>query len=153
MPEQAGQPFAYRMTFEYEGNDIRKIAQQRVAMTTPPSHPLAANNEVGFWLELRDAQNQPVYRRVMQSPIQTSVEVFSPDGQIVRRPVSEPRGVFQVIVPDHPRASSLVFVGTPQPPPEPMGSRAEERARNPQPRVGTSPATELARFDLREGTR
>lgn len=153
MAAQGSPQYAYRVIFEYEGSDIRKVAQQRVAMTAPPSHNLAAGNEVGFWYELRDGSNRPVYRRVMQSPIQNSVEVFSPEGHIERHPVAEPRGVFQVIVPDLPHATDLVLIATPEPPGEPIGSHSEERARAPIPRVGISPATEIARFNLREGTR
>jgi hypothetical protein len=153
MAAQASPPFAYRVIFEYEGNEIRKVSQQRVAMTAPPSHSLSAGNEVGFWYELHDASDRPLYRRVMQSPILTSVEVFSPDGSITRHPVTNPRGAFQVIVPDLPHAVNLVLVATPEPTPEPLGSSAEERARAPIPRVGTSPAREIARFSLRERAR
>jgi hypothetical protein len=150
MAAQDDPHYAYRVTFEYDGDQVRKVAQQRVAMTAPPSHDLASGDEVGFWYELRDASNNPVYRRVVQNPMQGTVEVFSQDGGIVRRPVQDPRGVFQVVVPEIADASNLVLIGTPQPIAPPIGSRAEERARPAIPRVGTTPAREIARFDLSE---
>ena len=145
-----GKPqYAYRVTFEYQGGQVTKTAQQRIAMATPPSHEIEGHQEeAGFWYELRDANDKTVYRRIMQSPIQTTVEVFSPEGTITRRPVQNPSGVFQLVVPEISGASNLVLVGTPQPPPAPVGTAAQERARPPVRRVGSGPAREIARFSL-----
>lgn len=152
MAQESAPQYAYRLTFEYEGGQMQKIGQQRIAMTTPPSHDIAGHEgEAGFWYELRDANEKTIYRRVMQSPIQNTVEVFSPDGTVTRRPVQQPKGVFQLVVPEISGADNLVLVGSPQPPPTPVGTPAQERARPAVPRVGSGPARELARFSLKGG--
>ncbi len=154
MASEENPKYAYRVTFEYQGDQVRKVGQQRIAMTAPPSHELAPSpNSTGFWYELRDDKNNTVYRRVMQNPIQTTVEVFSPTGTITRRPVQNPSGTFQVVVPEVQQATNLVLVATPQPPAQPIGTAAQERARAPRPRVGTGPAREIARFSLKEGAK
>jgi hypothetical protein len=152
MAADSDQQYAYRVTFEYQGTQVRRIGQQRIAMTAPPSHEIEGHEgEVGFWYELRDTNDKTVYRRLMQSPIQTSVEVFAPDGTIKRQPVLDPKGVFQVVVPEIDGAANLVLMGTQQPPPTPIGSVAAERARPAVSRVGTAPAREIARFSLKGG--
>jgi hypothetical protein len=154
MAAEGSSKYAYRVVFEYEGDQIRKVSQQRIEMSAPPSHSIEGHqNEVGFWYELRDANDKPVYRRVIQNPIQSTAEVFSPDGSIVRRPVEKPRGVFHIVVPEISEAATLVLVGTPQPAPVPAGPPADEKSRPPIPRVGTQAAREIARFSLKEDTK
>lgn len=153
MAAQEERRYAHRVTFEYAGDRVWKIAQQRIEMVVPPSHGKSTGEEVGFWYELRDGADRTVYRRVVQNPMDTTAEVFSPDGTIVRRPIQDPHGVFEIVVPEIANASSLVLLGTPQPVSPPVGSVAEERARPAVPRIGITPAREILRIDLSEDTK
>ncbi|CAM5386167.1 hypothetical protein SGRIM128S_09626 [Streptomyces griseomycini] len=92
-PEPSEPPTTVRLIFEYEGTDIRLISRRRVAMMPPPSDPLREREDAqGFWVEVRDAQQRPLYRRVMCDPVRRDVEVFSdePEYSIARVPVDEP---------------------------------------------------------------
>lgn len=152
MPEHESRSYALRVTFEYEGTHVRKISQQRVEMIAHPSHPTRGyEGEVGFWYELRDANDKIVYRRVIHNPMEAHYEVASPEGRFTRRPIPNPRGTFEIVVPEMAEAPNLVLFGTPHPPSAPVGSPAAEAVRPPVPRVGTAPAREIARFNLKEG--
>jgi hypothetical protein len=143
-------PRAVRLTIAYNGDQMELVSQQSVAMKVPPSDPIesaaniaeAAAMQTGFWVDLKDEQDQTLYRRVMHDPIRRDVEVFSPPGlpqTVERAPVAEPRGVFSVVLPEIEAAQAVSLVGTP---PQPMGA-AELAAEGPE------PAREIARFDLK----
>jgi hypothetical protein len=123
-----------RLTFTYEGSDVRLVSQQSIEMVPPPSDPIhAAEGQTGFWYELKDAAGRTLYRRVTQNPIKFATEVRSDDP---RRPlawesVSEPKGSFVLLMPDLDQARMVVL----------MSSPLERTAM-----VG--PAGEIARFDL-----
>ena len=152
MPEHEQPRYALRVTFEYEGAQVRMISRQRVEMTSLPSHARDGyERHVGFWYELRDATNKTVYRRVIHNPIQADYEVFSSEGSVARRPIANPRGTFEIVVPELTGAPHLVLYGTLHPPTAPVGSPSAEAIRPPVPRVGTEPAREIARFNLLEG--
>ncbi|MGK5637582.1 hypothetical protein ACSNOK_04575 [Streptomyces sp. URMC 126] len=134
-------PAAVRLIFEYEGPDIRLVSRQRVDAAPPPSEDLAGTEATdegpdvkGFWVELRDAQRQPLYRRVMHPPVRYDAEVFSddPDRSLARVPVEEPKGAFAVLVPEIAEADHVALVSSPL---------------APGPTV--APAAEVARFALR----
>ncbi|MBZ4319244.1 hypothetical protein [Streptomyces huiliensis] len=139
---------AVRLIFEYEGPDIRLVSRQRVDAAPPPTDDLSettgpagsdATDErpgvKGFWVELRDARQQPLYRRVMHPPVRYDAEVFSddPDRSLARVPVDEPKGAFAVLVPELADADHVALVSSPL---------------APGPTV--APAAEVARFALRE---
>jgi hypothetical protein len=147
--------YALRVTFQYKGTNIRKIGQQRVEMIALPSHPTEGyEGQVGFWVELRDQNDKTVYRRVIRNPIHVHREVFAAEEELTRRPIIKTaRGTFEIVVPDIPEAPNLVLFGTPQPLPTPLRSPHIEAARPPIPRVGTEPAREIARFNLKEDTK
>ena len=135
---QPGPKAAVRLIFEYEGDAIRLVSTQQVEMTVPPSDPLeVAENTAGFWIEVRDANDQPLYRRVMHNPVRHDVEVFSDDPQqsITRVPAQDPRGSFAVLVPAVPGADHVAVVSSP------LGSDAPP-----------APASEIARFAITLGT-
>lgn len=105
---------AWRLTFEYEGTDIRLVTRQQVAMLAPPDDAERLEEaKGGFWVEIRDAQGHPLYSQVLHDPIQTDYEVFSPDpGQTPTRVAApEVKGVFQAVVPDLPGATEVVLHG------------------------------------------
>ena len=87
----------------------------------------------GFWVEVRDADEQPLFRQLMHHPIETTREVFpaDPHGEIIRMPVDDPRGVFSIVIPEIAGARILALIGSPSE----AGRRSEA-------------AQEMARFDL-----
>ena len=124
-----------RLVFEYEGRDVRLISSERVAMTPPPSHEIEAREGLtGFWYEVRDPNERPLYRRMTENPIRTSVEVLTEDRErpLAREPVTEPRGHFVLHVPELEKAATLLLIGSP-----------------PEDEPGVRAAEELGRFDLR----
>jgi hypothetical protein len=103
-----------RLTFEYDGDQIRLVSEQHVRMIVPP--PEQADALVGFQVLLRDQQDQPVLRFSRTNPIRHDAEVFSPPGadqSIARVPVDRPKGSFVLLVPDVPGARTLELVGPP----------------------------------------
>jgi hypothetical protein len=144
------QTHARRLTFEFDGTTVRKIGEQPVEMTVPLSHPTTGySGQAGFWFELRDANENTIYRRIMADPLGGYKEVPSPQGTFTHRPITISPQVFELIVPELPEAKSVVIFGTPAPPPASIGSHAQEAARTAAPRVGTQPAREIARITLK----
>ena len=128
------EPRAIRLTFSYVGNQIELTDTQRLAMFVPPGDSLEPVRErSGFWVEIRDSSEQPLFRLFMHHPIETTREVFpaDPHGEIIRTPVADPRGVFSIVIPEIAEARILAFVGSP--------SGADPR---------TEAVHEIARFDL-----
>jgi hypothetical protein len=137
VPSQPAQPGPVRrMTFEYDGDQIRLADEQHVQMIVPPSQPLEQTQPVaGFSVLLRDQQERPVYRFTRTSPMQHDAEVFGEPGaddSITRVGVDRPKGTFVVLVPDVPGAKALELVGHP-----------------PQPNAFSAEPQYLARFELK----
>ena len=110
--EQVQEPSAWRLTFTYEGSDIRLVAQQRVAMIAPPDdsdRTYAAR--AGTWVEVRDATGHGLYRQILVDPVRRGYEVHSPDPAEGSHQVEPeaPEGAFQVVVPDLPGAHDVVL--------------------------------------------
>lgn len=147
--ETPERPRAVRLTIAYNGDRMEMVSQQSVAMKAPPSDPVEstaaaaedAAEPTGFWVDLKDGQDQTLYRRVLHDPIPRHAEAFSPDPRqtVQRVSVAEPRGVFSVVLPDIGAAQAVSLMG---PPLQPAGPAvlAEE---------GPQPAREIARFDLK----
>jgi hypothetical protein len=105
-----------RLTFAYDGNDVKLVRSQRVAMVTPPSvTPAPEKGHSGYWFEVRDVKGARLYHRAVHDPIRTDVEVFSDDPvqTITRVPIAKPKGQFTLLVPDLPDAHSFHLFGTP----------------------------------------
>ncbi|HEV7239439.1 MAG TPA: hypothetical protein VGQ36_09375 [Thermoanaerobaculia bacterium] len=105
-----------RLTFSYQGQAIELVSTQAVDMKIPPADSLAWDEKSsGFWVVLRDGGGQPLYRRVTNNPIQTSVEVPSDDPQrpLERHEVASPEGVFVLLVPDLPQARTVALFSSP----------------------------------------
>jgi hypothetical protein len=141
-------PRAIRLTIAYEGDQLRLVSRQDVAMKVPPSDPVTGLEErAGFWVDLKDEQDQTLYRRVMHDPIRRDVEVFSQGTQrnIHRAPVAEPKGVFTVVLPEIEAAQAVALIGSP---PRPPGRELSPQAASEgMPEART--AREIARFDLK----
>ncbi len=123
-----------RLIFKYQGEELELTTWERVRMVSPPSDPFpATRNETGFWYELRDAFDHPIYRRIIQNPIQTAAEVRSdhPEHHLVWREIREPGGIFTLLIPALDQACTLILFSSPP------GLRGKAQA-----------AREIARFDL-----
>lgn len=120
--------YTLRLTFAYQGDEVRLVRSERVAMITPPSLPYAPHeDQAGYWFEVHGAGGELLYHRALHSPVRTDIEVFSDDPKqtIARAPNPNPSGEFTVLVPDLPEADSFALHG---PPAEP-GLRAAQSGR------------------------
>jgi hypothetical protein len=107
---------AIRLQIRYDKSGFSITDSRPLETLAPASHALDAPRATsGFWVELRDAKNNVLYRRVMHNPVQSDVEVFDPEG-LHRHAVEDPTGVFTVLVPDMPDAEEIVFVSSPSDP-------------------------------------
>ena len=105
-----------RATFAYQGNTLSFGGSIRVDMIVPP--PVTAppeKDQAGYWFEVRDAGGTLLYHRVLYEPIRIDAEVFADDPKqtITRVPIPEPRGEFELLVPDLPKARTLLLWGPP----------------------------------------
>jgi hypothetical protein len=127
---------AVRMIFAFDGDHVHLVSRQSVEMLVPPSDPVhGVEGQQGFWYELRDAQDRPLYRQVMHNPMREDVEVFSdaPEQSLSRQPVPNRKGVFVVVVPDTEEGRTVTLSSSP---------RSIQLAHQ--------PAREIARFALRK---
>jgi hypothetical protein len=121
------------MIVAFEGEQVHLVSQQSAEMVLPPSDQVQdLQEQKGFWYELRDACDRPLYRRVMHNPMQQDLEVFSddPEQSIARQPAPNRKGVFVVVVPDTEEGRTVTL----------SSSRHQVE----------QPATEIARFALRK---
>jgi len=111
-------PQALRVTFGYQGSQVRVLGSERVAMLVPaPADDPPAAGQTGYWLTVRDAAGRVMYHHPLQDPLQTSVEVFAPDPRQPITRMSNPvrEGRFTAIVPDTPDAEVVELYGPPDP--------------------------------------
>jgi hypothetical protein len=121
-----------RLTFRYSGARIELIDRREVQMIPPPTTGAApVEGDAGTWLELRDAEDRTLYHRDLRRLMGAEVEVFNPDGSMTHLEGVPGRGQFEVVVPSHPRATSVRVVSSP------FEARRMREA-----------ATEIARFPL-----
>jgi hypothetical protein len=136
-PSQQGKSAkAVRLVFSYDGRDVTLTSQQSVEMVVPPSDPVEGNEaHHGFWYELRDNQDRPLYRKVMHNPMSGDVEVFSDKAphSVERHPMPNRKGVFVALVPDIENGQAVTLSSS---------EHAPER--------GHLPAAEIARFALKK---
>jgi hypothetical protein len=138
-------PRAVRLIFEYEGDHVRLVAQQRVdiAVTGFDVSPLSAP---GHYVETRNADDRTLSRVPLRAGFDPSVEVFpeEPGGEIARVDVAEPRGALTVVVPAPEAADHVAIVRFR--PGEPEAAHLAERATGPVP--GQGEVVEIASFPL-----
>jgi hypothetical protein len=117
-PEARSYNKALRLTFNYEGSDVKLVSTQSVDMILPPSHPLEAKAEQsGFWITLSNSDGKAVYRRILHNPISYHREVFSndpADPSVQQVPVAKPKGTFVILVPDLADARTLQLFSYPE---------------------------------------
>ena len=137
-----------RATFAYRGDRIALIGSRRVQMIAPPSvTPPPEKGQSGYWFEVRAADGSLLFHRGLHAPIRVDVEVFADDEKqsITRVPIAEPRGEFELLIPDLPGAQSFVLYGPPpkvemqSAPAQPLVRLPFEELRRPPPDEGPPP--------------
>lgn len=109
---------ALRLIFSFDGYHVNLVSQQSIEMTLPFSDSLdGIEGHNGFWYELRDDQDRPLYRKFMQNPMQEDVEVFSdePNKKSIARQTSPNRkGVFVALIPDVENGHAVTLWSSPR---------------------------------------
>lgn len=101
---------ALRLVFELRAGEMKLVSSQRLNMVVPPPQALLPKRDTrGSWLELRDREGRPVYRRTIDNPHQ-GVEVVSDGPKDSLRRIDDDQRVrsFFVIVPDIAGARNFV---------------------------------------------
>jgi hypothetical protein len=123
-----------RLTFEYDGDQVRLVSDQTVTMIVPAAKPppAAAPGHGTLSVLMSDEADQPLTAVTRESPFTHDTEVFAPpdEGTLQRVPVAKPKGAFTILVPDHPAATKVELIGRPL--------RPESHAQPPQ-SLGTFP--------------
>ena len=147
----AEMPQAMRLTFSYQGDQVKLVSQQPVDMTVPPSDPVKGYDQhKGFWAEVKSDQDKTLFRRVLHNPTRNDAEVFSddPEQSISREPAPKRKGVFVVVVP-HTEKSHEVTLSRSAGEPD-VGPEGAPRGMTAMRSLATGPATEIARFKLKK---
>jgi hypothetical protein len=135
---------AMRLTFSYDGDDVKLLSQQPTEMIVPPSDTVPGYGKYkGFWAEVRSGADKTLYRTVMHNPTKNDAEVFpeSPGGEITREPAPKRKGVFVVLVPDSEKAEDVILCRSA---PETKGPRRGLRS------LASKPAKEILRLKLKK---
>ena len=135
---------AMRLTFSYDGDDVKLVSQQRTEMLVPPSDYVKDYGKYkGFWAEVRSGADKTLYRTVMHNPTKNDAEVFpeSPGGEITREPAPKRKGVFVVLVPDTDKGEDVILCRSA---PETRGPTRGIRS------LANKPAKEILRLKLKK---
>jgi hypothetical protein len=131
---------AIRLTFSYEGNNIKLISRQNIEKVLRPSTQFhIQENQTGSWYELTNDQQHVLFRQIIDNPIKVDAEVFSDNKteSISRHMLSDIRGTFSIVVPDIPEGKNFDLFNSPV---------ISEGIRGLQ-----KPATKILHLDLKEG--
>jgi hypothetical protein len=112
-PREGGGPQpVWRLVCAVTDEGVRVLNARQVAMTLPPTDAVEDEAErVGFWVELRDSEEQTLYRRIMADPFQADVEVPGEPGEPFTRVPADSRGnAFSILVPDLPGADHVSLI-------------------------------------------
>jgi len=135
---------AMRLTFSYDGDDVKLVSQERTEMIVPPSDPVKGfGKHKGFWAEVKSGSDKTLYRTVMHNPTKNDAEVFpeSPGGVISRQPAPKRKGEFVVVVPDMDKGEEVTLSrSAPETEGPTMGISA----------LATEPADEILRVKLKK---
>jgi hypothetical protein len=94
-----------RLTFSYRGEEVSLRSANRLIMKAPASmrnsRESLAENVVGRWVEIRDQQGQPIYRRLVHRFIPFDVEIPTGNPQAPLRRVQTQigEGIFHILIP------------------------------------------------------
>jgi hypothetical protein len=107
---------AIRLTFSYEGNNIKLISRQNIEKVLhSPVQNYIQENHTGSWYELSDDQQRLLHRQIIDNPIKVDVEVFSDNTteSISRHRLSDIRGAFSIVIPDIPDGKNFDLFSSP----------------------------------------
>ena len=110
---------ALRLTFDYDGDQIILRDSRPTGKRVPASDPLLRDGEErsrsGFWIELTDSEQRPVWRRVLEDPRLATLEAPAEEGRgaLERATVVAPKGSFRALLPDRPDARHVKVVASP----------------------------------------
>lgn len=92
-------PSAVRLVFEYDGDDVRLVFQQRVDVAVT-GFDIALTSSPGHYVEVRTSEGQSLTRVPVQGAFSPSAEVFSEPGTpITRVELERFASAFTVVVP------------------------------------------------------
>ena len=92
-------PRAVRLIFEYDGDDVRLVFQQRVDVAVL-GFSIAQASPLGHYVEVRTSEGQSLIRVPVQGAFSPRAEVFGEPGTpITRVELKRPAGAFTVVVP------------------------------------------------------
>ncbi|HSK25941.1 MAG TPA: hypothetical protein VK894_03425 [Jiangellales bacterium] len=146
---ESGEPAAsraVRLIFEYEGDDVRLVAQQWVDVAVPGVDLAPDAPPPGRYVEARTEGDEPLARVPIRAGFETSAEVFPEQlGEpITRVAVDRPSGAFTVVVPASEVADHVAVVEVGRAAPEAPGP--EGGSTSPAP--GAAEVVEIASFRL-----
>jgi len=149
---------AVRLTFSYEGDQVKLISQRPVEMKAAPSDPVKGYaRHKGFWAELKNEEDRTLYRQVMHNPTRNDAEVFSDDPEegISRQPAPKRKGVFVVVVPDSEQGQEVILCRSSGPPAGKPGPTAGKKGALKDPEssirsLAAGPAEIIGRFKLKK---
>jgi hypothetical protein len=108
--DAAGRPSSVRLIFEYEGDNVRLVAQQPVDVAVT-GFDLARTNRPGHYVEMRDDAGTALARVPVHETFSGSAEVFPEDhAQPITRVDAPAQGAFTVVVPASPAAKRVAVV-------------------------------------------
>jgi hypothetical protein len=109
---------AARLIFEYDGDRVRLVKQMPVEIAAA-NLQTAGGEEVGVFVDIRDATNRTLARVPAPHAFSISLEVFPErhDEPITRTDVTRAKGAFTVVVPtpdqtDHATIVTVAMAGT-----------------------------------------
>ena len=131
---------AARLIFEYDGDRVRLVQQMPVEIAAA-NLQTAGGEELGVFVDVRDATNRTLARVPAPHAFSTSLEVFPErhDEPITRTDVARAKGAFTVIVPTPDQTDHATIVNVAMP-----GTVADAGARPAAPEV-----VDLVSFPLR----
>ncbi|MGZ4618155.1 MAG: hypothetical protein ACXV3F_05400 [Frankiaceae bacterium] len=134
-----------RLIFEYDGDDVRLVSQQRVDVVVT-GFDIASGPQPGNYVEMRSDVGEALARVPVREAFTGSAEVFPerPGEQITRVDVERPHGAFTVVLPAPEGAKRIAVVRVPPTPPS--VPRVDAGATSPFP--GEPEVRELATFPL-----
>ncbi len=135
MPDHAPDQ-SIRVTCSFIGDRIDVEDIELLDKVAPASDPLPPRDETpqsGFWYDVLDGQDRPLYRRAMHPPIRFAAErrAHRQGGEVANLPVEQPSSLFFLLLPRLAEARRIVLYSSPLAFDAPL-----------------EPATALARFDL-----
>ena len=128
-------PQSIRLTFSYEGGEIKLERSRKIAMRAPvtPAPKGVREDEIaGHYIEVVDRDKKRLFHRWVEAFIPESVEVPTgdPDEPFRRYPNELKRGTFHVVVPDLDDAEELVLGESTGVGSAPKGKRARAQKKD-----------------------